>query len=409
MKLNLIKSLNYVYLTFVILWQPFNLSFLNIDGQGRLMFLFTMLTFFFNANHDKSFLKKHLRSNPIFIWGVWILYSSINLLIMGYHGETPFIFFVMNYLLIPFFAMVIARKEIIRDKYKFLKLMSIVLVVFSLFSITTLSSSGAENTDLERSLGALGNMGPLTSLFIVFFFGLRYIIKKVNISILIAVIIFTVTIITMSGTRKAFGAVIIILIALVISRFKLNFRNVILILALSIGVNFGYNYVMENTFLGQRFEKGAKVGEERNTTDFEILNFLGDRASHYIEGWYLFLEHPINGVGIRNFIYVTNGHHVLHTEYIVQLAEGGIIGSIIFILFYFGIGKRILKTWRKHKNRRPEIWLLMGALGAILFIGLTAWTYSFAHYFIIIGIILGYLEVIKIESKIKTVNKKINE
>lgn len=94
----------------------------------------------------------------------------------------------------------------------------------------------------------------------------------------------------------------------------------------------------------------------------------------------------------------TGSDYVLHTEYIVQLAEGGIIGFTLFLLFYVGIGKRIVISWKNYKTRRTEIWLFIGAFGAILFVNITAWTYSFPHYFLIFGIILGYLESIKIEN-----------
>src|SRR5690606_22005982 len=95
----------------------------------------------------------------------------------------------------------------------------------------------------------------------------------------------------------------------------------------------------------------------------------------------------------------TGSAHVIHSEYMVQLAEGGLVGTLFFLLFNIGIGKGIYSAWKRFPKKRPIIWMLIGAFGVILFIDITAWIYSFARYFMVYGIIIGYLQSFKYEAR----------
>lgn len=400
MKVNL-QKINYFYIAFVILWLPINLAFLNIDGKGRISMIFTLLILILNTIHDKHFYKKHFLASPFYIWLIWIIYNSINLLIKGFDYEISLGFYIITVLFIPYLSMIISYKEIQRDKTKFLNFIIAVLAIFSLMSITVLGKGELTDSDasleIERSSGKLGNMGPLVSLFILFFLSILYIIKRKRFDTLIVFTIYIIGIVSLSGTRKAIGAVMLILLTTYLAKMKFTFKNILATLVISLGVSFGYNYVMENTALGVRFEKGVEDGKKANTSKIEALNFLGDRAYFYIDGWRIFTENPITGIGLENYMRVSKSNYRLHTEYIVQLAETGLIGTTLFLIFNFRIGKRLFSTWKKYKNRRSEVWVLTGGFLAILFLGLTAWTYTFSHYFIVFGVIVGYLETIRRE------------
>jgi hypothetical protein len=404
MNINL-KQINCFYIAFVILWLPINLAFLNIDGKGRIPAIVTILVLLLNTLKDNQFYKKRFLTAPLYLWLIWIIYNSINLLIKGFDHEISIGLYFMTVLFIPYLSMVIAFKEIQRDKTFFLNFIVVVLVFFSLLSITVLGkgevTDSDANLDVQRVSGKLGNMGPLVSLFILFFLSLLYIIKNKRFGTLVLFTIYIVGVVALSGTRKAIGAVMLILLTSYLAKLKFTFKNILATLFISLVLSFGYNYVMENTALGARFEKGIKDGEKANTSTIEALNFLGDRAYFYIDGWRIFKENPINGIGLENYTRVSRSNYRLHTEYIVQLAETGLIGTSLFFLFNFSIGKRLITTWKRYKNRRPEVWVLAGGFLAILFLGLTAWTYSFPHYFIVFGVILGFLETIRREEEMK--------
>ncbi len=138
--------------------------------------------------------------------------------------------------------------------------------------------------------------------------------------------------------------------------------------------------------MGQRFYAIEDSAERFNTSDIAWLNFLGDRAYFYIEGWELFKENPICGIGINNFVVIAQSELPIHSEYIVQLCECGIIGCILFVLFYASLLRysRGIKGDIRHKI------LFTGYLRSVIFLGLMAWTYQFTYYFICFGIIIGY-------------------
>ncbi len=393
MKLSL-KLLNYFYLSFAILWEPIQIGFLNIDGKGRIMFMLTLLIFLVNMVLDKRFLKNELISKPAVFWGLWVLYSAINLQIQGYHGyhdDLPFSFFFVLHLFRPFLVMTIVAKETRRNPVNVFKLFTIVFTVFAILSVTIL---GAESERFEgRFTSKLGNAGPLNAIYIIFFASLLFVCKKLKWRTLVPLMIFAFAVISMAATRKAFGTAVIIAFTFVLSQIKFSAKNIILALILSAGFYIGGNYALKNTALGERFEEGVEVGLEKNTTNIEALSFLGDRVRFYINGWELFKKHPITGVGLRNYNHKVNDLNVLHTEYMVQLAECGIIGTTLFLLFYLWLGKNIVNAWKKNINKnRSVLWILVGGFCAVLFINFTAWTYQFTQYFAAFGVMIGYLK-----------------
>ena len=398
MNVNL-KKINYAYITFVILWLPINLAFFNIDGKGTIATIITVLVLMINTLFDINFYKRYFFTSPFYFWLIWIVYNGVNLMIKGFNSEISLISYVINTLFIPYFSMVLSNKEIQRNKTDFLNLMFIILLLFSLLSITVLREGEVTTSDakldIQRVTGKLGNLGPLISMFILFFLSLLYVKSKKKITTLIIFTVYVIGLISISGTRKAFGAVILILIFTYLAKIKFSFTNIFNTILLCLVIFFGYDYVMDNTAIGLRFNQGVDDGEKFNTSNIEVLNYLGDRANFYIDGWRIFSQNPLSGIGLENYTNVSNSKYRLHTEYIVQLAETGLIGTLLFLLFNIGIGRRIYMIWRKYKKNRAEAMVLLGGFLAVLFLNLTAWTYSFPHYFIVFGVIVGFYENIK--------------
>src|SRR5690606_3925548 len=149
-----VKQINYFYLALVILWQPLQIAFIQVDGAGRIPFFFAVLVFIINYINDPGF-KNRILSKPMMFWGIWVVYSAINLLMQGYHGEIPFLFFCVHSLFVPFLVMLITSKETIRNKKQVLQLLSIVFIIYAFFSVTVLGAQ--TGTDSDRGLGALWN------------------------------------------------------------------------------------------------------------------------------------------------------------------------------------------------------------------------------------------------------------
>tara|TARA_B110000858_G_C17804449_1_gene477123 strand:+ start:2888 stop:4096 length:1209 start_codon:yes stop_codon:yes gene_type:complete len=385
-----ISRLNYFYIAFTLFWVPLQQTVLAIDGLGRIPIVITIFVFVINYLLDKNF-KFLIISNPFLFWGIWIIYSIINLFLKGYLGEIPLFYFFGLKLLIPFVVMLITAKEAMRSPAKVTKYLLYMFLLYALFYFFMLTGDMNFSKTGHRSFNLIGNIGTLTVIYVMFFASILYITKKLSLTKLIMMIIFTLLIVVLTATRKAFGASLIMIVMLIFSQFKLKPKNVFIICLLGIGLNFAVDVILENTLLGARFDLGVADGEERNTTDFKALRLLGDRAFFYISAWEVFVNNLYTGVGLGNFRHETNTRLLLHSEYLVHLAEGGILGTSLFLAFNMWFGKNLLRA-RKNLKYRPLIYVMIGAFISILFINLTAWTYEFGHYFIVFGLMSAYIK-----------------
>ena len=143
-------------------------------------------------------------------------------------------------------------------------------------------------------------------------------------------------------------------------------------------------YILQNTMMGERFQSIEDDAEVYNTTNYGILSLLGDRAFFYIEGWELFLKSPICGIGINNFMQVAKYPMPIHSEYMVQLVENGIVGFVLYLFFVWSLFYTTNKLCDIGFRR-----LALGWIMSVLFISFTSWVYDMSHFYIIFGLIIG--------------------
>ena len=128
--------------------------------------------------------------------------------------------------------------------------------------------------------------------------------------------------------------------------------------------------------------------EKHKYEDNWFLSNMGDRAFMYDCGWKLFLENPLTGIGLQNFR-LQNALGIdlaLHTEYMVQICECGLIGSVLFLIFYYGMAKRIVLLLNSGANKQGTF-VLLATFVAFLIMSFFTWTYSGIYYFIFFGFI----------------------
>ena len=385
---NLTYFLNYIYIILVLLWEPLHDTILTFDSKGRIIVFLTIAVFLLNFISSLRF-QRTLFSKPIIFWGIWVIYACVNLKIKGYHGDLSFLFYLILNIFKPFVIMLIVSLEWHYKPKKILYTLLCVFIIYGAFTLILVDSytgfTGGQN------VGALGNMGPLNTIFIIFYSGLLFAHKWLKQRTLFFCIVFAFFIVLLIATRKAFGAGVIMLLFIVLSQIKLSPKKLLLVAVLSLITISSIKFALNNTTMGKRFATIEESGKKFNTTDNESLNLLGDRAFFYIRGWSIFLDAPITGIGLNNFTKITGTNYRIHSEYMVQLTEGGIIGSTLFLFFYLWIFLNIYKSIKKNKNNRKITIVLLGGFFAIIFINVTAWTYSFPHYFACFGIIIGYL------------------
>lgn len=369
---------NYLFIFLVINYNLFVKFIINIDSTGYGLIFLSVIVLFINY---KKIINIQF-SKPIVFWFIWCVFVLLNYFIHP-HNHSIGIFSLYRKIFIPFITMIIVLIEYRKDPIKLL------WVCFITHMFYMLAGYKFDPGILHRDLGEdneLGNAYGTISSFTLFYVVLLNKFKKINLGWLIGIFILVFVFLAMSGVRKAFGAGIILLICWILSIIDLKkIHTWILVILLAIGGIKGYNYLIENTFMGQRMEVLESQQENYLPPNApEFLSIFGDRGPHYYYGWFMFLEKPIFGVGLSQSRVFDS---YIHSEYMVQLTDNGIIGFSLFFLFYLWI---ILHLKKKLKNDFKMTVCILGGFGAILFLELTAWTWEFPQYFIALGVIIGF-------------------
>lgn len=385
---------NYFYIALVLLWEPLQGTILTVDGKGRTLFFMTLLSLVINFS-DKQFRKIFL-SKPVVIWGVWCVYAAINTYLCGFTIENiTYPYFVVNKLICPLAVLGASAFEYTKNSRKFLRFTLVTFFVYVFIGTFFMDSNWVEDSSEIEGRNSLGNLLSLNAILIIFFALMRYCHNKdIGLVKLSFFVLFAIGIIVYSSTRKALGAGAILVIAFIISQISWNVKSFLKIGVVVVFLWISYSYMMEHTRMGERMhelsEQTDKVSKRYDIEDNLFLQAMADRAPQYILGTELFLKHPITGVGLMSFQEKTDYPYRLHTEYMVQLCECGLIGFLLFIGFYFSIFKCLIKKIRISEVDRKISINMIGGLLALLFIYFTAWGYSMPHYFVMLGTIIVF-------------------
>lgn len=154
---------------------------------------------------------------------------------------------------------------------------------------------------------------------------------------------------------------------------------IICLLALFFG-----NYILNNTEIGTRMlETDDTVVSELKTGT--VLDLLGERAWYYYIGWLNFLDNPIFGIGLWHFDSYNGGFGFpLHTEYMIHLTEGGIIGAFLYFCFLFYSLKYIIAAFIHEKNAINFTTLMMFL--SYMFVGITAREFYNQFFYPVLGV-----------------------
>ena len=389
---------------FVILWTALSRLF-EVDRQGRFITIGVLFLFLYNLKNKEW--KNALLSKPIVIWGVWCVFSSINLLVQGY---TPYInpegdlaVFVPE----MFFFQTILRQLVIlttvcylykKDDRVVLRLLILSYICISVLSMLFDSVNDSWGTDV-RFGAKIGNSGSLMMIAAMFMICLAWIKEYMPLRKIIMYSAVALALVVMIQTRKALVAILIIFVFTYFAKLKrVNIETLFVSLLLLIAVNYGQDFLASTDF-GARFMSIEESGSEHNQTGIPMLDWLGDRALHVYLGWNIWMDNPIFGVGLKNAPSLSGLPFVFHQEYIGELAENGIIGFSLLLYFYYNIMRRLLRVMG-NRSDKSVYWICFGGISAILFISLTTWTYEFPQYFVIYAIVIAEIQMAEARDKV---------
>lgn len=376
----------YFYIILILVWVPLNLFILKFDAAGRTISLLTFFLFFILIL-KKNFIRIAFRK-PLIIWGLWVVYASINSLIIGYGEEKP-VFSLFTLLFVPYFFMVLINILAIRDYKRLLNVL--ILGMYLSIIIILLFNNNSSNDDRyggEMNSNTVGIMSVVLLMLIY----LKYLHKSISLIFLIIMSVIPVILIIKTGSKTAFGGLLMLIFAHVIVHRSKNI--IITISRFIIGLvllYFPLNFVLQNSTLGERILESTEQAEKLEIdTGNTFLDKFGDRGLYYYFGWQAFKENPISGIGISNFKTYTESKYSLHTEYMIQLAELGIIGFLLFVFFYISIFKKLFEL-KKSSNNNKNIEIYIYYLIIILIMITATRMYRVWYLFTIIGVVTGYI------------------
>ena len=379
---------NYLYLFYAINYAWLSTSLFAVDSRGYLLSFMTLVVVMFNL---KS-LVLIARQRVYKFWSIWACFAFINYYLTWPPVEEIIFPILFRYIFVPLVCMLLIASEFKENVNRALFIISIIFLIYS-FVAPIVDPNVFVKYEGVDSL--LGNSYALVSTITLFIFVLLFYKKKVNVLVFVILTIAIMSLIVLTGTRKAFFAGIIVLFFYIISLF--DFKNIksylYVCLFLTIGC-YGYQYAIENTIMGERMVLLEEQADDNLPIGApEYLHYLGDRSPHYYYGWAEFLEKPILGHGPRQSrIGGPTEPAYIHSEYIAQLSDNGIIGFAFFVLFYMSVCRRIQYNYRQ--NRRYGL-VLYGGFFAIIFMNFTTWTWDMPAILIALGIMAIPYELIK--------------
>lgn len=153
---------------------------------------------------------------------------------------------------------------------------------------------------------------------------------------LIAIMSFLIFVVILTASRSGFLSMLILFACWLVFCYYKNFlkhkfANISLIVFMIPLLNIGYSFLMDETYLGERFRNTAE--EDRELTD-------ETRFQLYAEGFEMFKESPLYGVGLSQFPLYSSKEAIAHSEYMELLATTGMGGLFIMGAFYYIIFKK---------------------------------------------------------------------
>lgn len=372
---------NIFYLVAALLWPLLKVQFLNgIDGAGRVEML---LMFFAVIINSRRLIKI---PNAVFVWGIWIIYSIINSSVKGFHLENvTLIVWAIKSLIFPFITLLVAYRVSLTNYSRVVKAMFVAYLFYLIIGMFGL----AEYVEYDDSIRMANNAGNayFNSLFLLPFYAILALQqRKIGKILYIIALLLAITVVLYSGERKALIALFVIIVASIYvitkQKSKHKFYSAAIVSMIAAVCFF---LVMQYSTFGQRMEYSMAESDYSNNL---FLKLVGDRAIMYIEGWDFFLHNIWTGIGLTQYAHLSQIGLLLHTEYMVQLCECGIIGSLLFIIFYGSMIKKVIRI-RKEPYSKNLFLIYFSFIIAILIINLVSWTYDSADYFAAFGLIFA--------------------
>lgn len=239
----------------------------------------------------------------------------------------------------------------LRELYTVILLLGFAGVCAAIFTINEIVS----HPDIKRVTGSMGNPNNTAAIFVMIFpFSLMYYKKSKKTILKVLSILFGIIIITgilVCASRGAFASLFIVYLIMIFSTsWKVKFPIILITILTLIIVKNSFDYY-------RGFERYQKISDEG------LLSSKSTKIRIEVTkiGLNVFLKNPIFGVGSGRFQEKTvgpknrylgylGGGIAPHNMYSQILAELGLIGAIVFFIYFYDIVKRLYINSKNESN-----------------------------------------------------------
>lgn len=380
-----------LYISLILFTVPPIWWFFQLPGKhflGSALFLIAFLYY----TKNKRF-KKIAISFPLAIWLLLTIYHFIN----GIYNKVPEVdaldllhgFKIYACIVLVAYWASIDFKETTRILLIsfFVRCMVGILLVLMFRGL----DFGDRMTGMGGSATQTGQAAAITGVFIAYY----NVIKKCDITkiILLFSIPFLVVILTQSRNSLAMLFISVFTTAILYANRSKNmslFKSLLVSFLLVALLYMLLSFFMETSFMERAVSTAEKNEHDLSryyNTEGIFYTIVGDRIVYYVEGWKLFLTKPLTGIGMWNYMYLTRGVYPLHSEYMVHLCEGGIIGFTIWLSFNVTIFWIIIRKIKGVKLKAAAL----SSMFVLLFCGIYARVFYSEWFFPVYGLIVSFL------------------
>jgi O-antigen ligase len=212
----------------------------------------------------------------------------------------------------------------------------------------------------------------------------------------VAILLLSVTIFFSASRSGLINLVLVFLFLLAQARPT---RRQLVVLVLLLAVSVGTAFVVVPTASLERITSFLETEGEH-----DVAGSTRSRLDLLQLGWRMFLDHPLTGIGIGNFRWVSlleyqwDRSSAMHNSYLLALVEGGLVLLVAYLLLFRIVWKDLAVT-RRAALQTPEVglgWLVLATRTAfILFLVFSFFAdvwYEATPYIVIgLSVVLGRL------------------
>ena len=371
---------------------PILSKFLGISGGIKIPALTAFLCIVVLIT-DKNFQDSFFSKNVV-IWFILMLYHYVNALSKNVDGTNADIFITNVFNTTAAMGLTV---------YLFLTnpkvTLPAILIIYFLFLMIALSTILRNGYDPENRFGTadiihpniLGQFAGLACILTAMF----AVQRRKSLIYFMFLMTFPVLIALFTESRNALLLVVFSFIIYIVGysfKEKMNINTVVFFSAFSVLLFFLVKFVLNETTSGLRMSS-ALEGEYMQVESYYATNtiwdkLLGERIFYYVMGFSNFIDNFWTGIGLWNFNNYNQYGYPLHSEYMVHLTEGGLIGISLYLLF---IGNIIIPFTKNINFSNFLWWQYVLTFISLLVVGITARVFAYIQFFPVYGLIIGYL------------------